>query len=85
MSKHPRLLDGMVKGVKRMASKYKKGEVLTSLDELMQQEFVYWNDKINHKGWFGSWQLRMTENALKAGRICKAIKIESEDKSNGKK
>lgn len=68
-----------------MKPKYKKGEVITSLDELMRQEFVYWNDKIDHKGWYDSWLLRMTENALKAGIIRKAIKIESEDKSNGKK
>lgn len=61
------------------AKKYSRGEPITSLDELMQQEFVYYNHKINHKGWFGSWQLRMTENALKAGIIRKAIKIESEE------
>ena len=59
--------------------KYSKGDRITSLDELVKQEFVYWNDKITHHGWFKSWQLRMTENAIKAGRIYKAIKKESED------
>lgn len=57
--------------------KYKKGERITSLDELVKQEFVYWNDKITHHGWFKSWQLRMTEDAIKRGIIYKAIKNES--------
>lgn len=52
--------------------KYEKGEVITSLDELVKQEFVYWNDKITHFGWFISWQLRMTFVALNRGTIRKA-------------
>lgn len=59
--------------------KYRRGDRITSLDELVKQEFVYWNHKITHHGWFKSWQLRMTENAIKAGRIYKAIKKESEE------
>lgn len=59
--------------------KYKKGDRVTSIDELLKQEFVYWNNKITHKGWFGSWQLRMTANAIKNGSIYKAIKKESEE------
>lgn len=59
--------------------KYKKGEKITSLDELMKQEFVYWNNKITHKGWFMSWMLRMADNAIKNGIIYKAIKKEGEE------
>lgn len=58
---------------------YTKGEPITSLDELVQQEFVYWNDKITHKGWFMSWQLKMTVDALKQGNVIfKANKIKEE-------
>ena len=49
--------------------KYEKGEIITSLDELVKQDFVYWNDKITHFGWFLSWQLRMTNNAINNGTI----------------
>lgn len=59
--------------------RYRKGDRITSIDELLSQEFVYWNNKITHKGWFGSWQLRMTANAIKNGSIYKAIKKESEE------
>lgn len=59
--------------------KYRRGDRITSLDELVNQEFVYWNDKITHHGWFGSWQLRMTKMAIERGIIYKAIKKESEE------
>jgi len=61
-------------------AKYRKGEKITSLDELVKQDFVYWNDKITHKGWFMSWQLHMTCNAINHGVIFYAIKKEDEIK-----
>lgn len=60
--------------------KYRPGPKVTSLNELMEQDFVYWHDKITPKGWFCSWQLRMAQDAIKYGVIRLAIKIESEDK-----
>lgn len=60
--------------------KYEKGPPITSLDELVQQEFVYWHDKITSKGWFMSWQLRMTSMALRTGNVIfKAIKKEEDE------
>lgn len=59
---------------------YQRGEPITSLDELAEQEFVYWHDKITAKGWFMSWQLQMTFNALKHGVIRKAVKIKEDEK-----
>ena len=62
--------------------KYSKGEPIKSLDELAQQEFVYWWDKITHKGWFMSWQFRMARDAIQRGNVIfKAIKNnETEEK-----
>jgi len=40
-------------------AKYRRGPIVTSLNELMEQKFVYWNDKITHHSWFCNWQLRM--------------------------
>ena len=55
--------------------KYSKGEPIKSLDELVQQEFVYWNDKITQKGWFIGWKINMALNAIQSGNtIFKAIK-----------
>lgn len=62
--------------------KYSRGEPIKSLDELASQEFVYWHDKITHRGWFMSWQFRMAHDAIQRGCIIfKAIKNkEMEDK-----
>lgn len=58
--------------------KYRKGGKIRSLDELAQQEFVYFHDKIYHKGWFGSWQLMWCEARIKFGELRYAVK-EDED------
>jgi len=55
--------------------KYKPGEVITSIDEMTRQEFVYCNDKIFSAGWVLSWQLRMAMMYIQQGRIRYAIKI----------
>lgn len=39
--------------------KYRRGGHILSMDELIQQDLVYWHDKIEPKGWFMSWQLSM--------------------------
>lgn len=44
--------------------KYEKGERITTLDELYKAEFVWWNDKVYHKGWVRCWQFQMAYNAL---------------------
>jgi hypothetical protein len=49
--------------------KYSKGEPIKSLDELVSQEFVYWHDKITHKGWFLGWQLKMVLDAIQDGNV----------------
>jgi hypothetical protein len=60
--------------------KYRKGAKITSLDELIKQEFVYFYDKITHNGWFCSWQFRLAYKYLKSGRLYYAERIgEDED------
>jgi hypothetical protein len=64
-----------------MPRKYSKGEPIKSLDELVAQEFVYWNNKITNKGWFLSWQINMALRAIRRGDVIfKAIKNEREGK-----
>lgn len=59
--------------------KYRRGGHILSLDELVRQEFVYWNYKVTHRGWFIVWQLRMAAHAIgENGCIYYAIKNESE-------
>ena len=58
--------------------KYRPGPKVTSLNELMEQEFVYWNKKITHHSWFCNWRIHMAEHAIKAGIIRLAIKNEKD-------
>ena len=58
--------------------KYKKGECITSIQELIAQDFIYFYDKITSKGWFGSWQLRWAELMINRGVLFKAIPNDGE-------
>ena len=60
--------------------KYAKGEKITSLDELARQEFVYFQDKITHCGWFLSWQFRMAKSFIDRGFLYYAKKPKIERK-----
>ena len=63
--------------------KYRKGAVITSLDELAEQEFIYVvrgvSQKILHAGWFLSWQFRLVKDYLRSGMIYRAERIEQCD------
>lgn len=47
-----------------MKRKYRRGPKILSLDELVRQDVVFWCEKPTNKGWFLSWQLRMTANSI---------------------
>ena len=58
--------------------KYRKGNPITSLDELSKQEFIYFHDKITHRGWFMSWQFSMAGRLLERGCLYYAEKVGDE-------
>ena len=58
--------------------KYKKGEKITSLDELVKQEFIYFYDRITHNGWFMSWQCRMARSLIERGVLYYALPVQEE-------
>lgn len=58
---------------RRSKRKYRKGEPITSLEDLANQEFVYVHDKITHRGWFMSWQFRFAKDMLEKGVLHKAV------------
>ena len=59
--------------------KYKKGALITSLDDLANQEFVYVFDKITHSGWFLSWQFRLAKDYINRGVVYRADRRESNE------
>ena len=64
--------------------KYRRGGHILSLDELMQQEFIFWLDKVTHRGWFMGWQLAFASKYIgPKGCIYYAIKNEEKDEGNG--
>lgn len=62
--------------------KYTKGDVITTIEELDKQEFIYFNNKIYHHGWWSSWQYRMVVRYLNNGWLYKAIKKEIKNERN---
>jgi hypothetical protein len=56
--------------------KYRKGDKITSLDELANQEWIYFYDKITHNGWFMSWQFGLAMRYIKRGCLYRAERIE---------
>jgi hypothetical protein len=65
-----------------MASKrkYKPGEVISSLDELASQEFIYIRHKIYHRGWWQSLQFHFVKRHMDAGFIRKAERVVEDGK-----
>lgn len=59
--------------------KFVKGDQITSLDELVKQEWIYVFDKITHNGWFMSWQFRMAKTYIDRGCLFYARKNESSE------
>lgn len=53
--------------------KYRKGLQITSLEELAKQDFIYFFDKITHRGWFMSWQFRLAQSYLQRGYLYYAL------------
>ena len=58
--------------------KYKKGKQITSLNELMEQKFIYHDNQVLHWGWFGSWQIRFAHIQMTSGRLYRAEKVDDE-------
>jgi len=62
--------------------KYAKGEPITSLDELMKQDVVFWFNKVVPKGWFQNWQMRLAQSYVTYKHLFKAVKIKEADNEN---
>ena len=56
--------------------KYRKGDKIISLDELARQEFIYFFDKITHRGWFMSWQFSLATRYIERGCLYYAERTE---------
>ena len=59
--------------------RYRPGPKITSLNELAEQDFVYWGNKITPLGWFMSWQIQLAQHAINGGWLRAAIKQEDEN------
>lgn len=61
----------LIEGINMMnhKSRYRQGEIITSLDELLEQDAVYHNEHYTHRGWFLSWQINYTLSQIKKGRL----------------
>lgn len=59
--------------------KLRPGPHITSIDEVAEQELIFFHGKVYHRGWFWSWQLKMLKNCVgPAGCIRYAMPIGGE-------
>lgn len=56
--------------------KYRQGARIDRIDDLLNQKYIMWNDKVYHKGFFLSWQMQFILNRLRSGEFYKAIPID---------
>lgn len=63
-----------------MAKKYKPGEIVTNLNELYAQDFIFWRGTLTPFGWFQNWQMAWTQIQINRRVIRKAVKIEEAQK-----
>lgn len=65
------------------ADMYKPGAKITSLNELAEQEHIFWkqgnNNRLYHRGWFMSWQFRYVELYIRWGYLYYAVKDDNHD------
>ncbi len=62
--------------------KYRPGQPIRTLDELVKQDLIYFFGRIMPRGWFLNWQLRLTTDYLNSGWIRSAVKIEDGQEDN---
>lgn len=58
-------------------SKYKPGDRIKSLQEMMNQDVIFARGKPVNKGFFQNWSLHYAEQQIRFGLVFEAIKIES--------
>ena len=57
--------------------KYKPGDVIGSLDDLIRQDFIFMNGKVYHRGFFLSWSIHFNLDQL--GKSCLRCAVREED------
>lgn len=56
--------------------KYKKGSRITCLEELVRQDVVFFSDKVLHRSFFQSWQIRYAVFQIEHGTLFRAERVE---------
>jgi hypothetical protein len=61
-------------------ARYKSGEKITNISTFIDQEFIFCDGKLYHKGWAMSWSVRLVISCINRGSVRFAVKAEQEDK-----
>jgi hypothetical protein len=56
--------------------KYVRGELVTTLDEVLHTEFFWWHDKVYHRGWVMGWSLHFINERIRQKALYKAVRKE---------
>ncbi len=55
--------------------KFKKGKIIRSLDELMEQQYIFYKGKLYSREWFKFWELQIANQWVRKCRIYSAISL----------
>ena len=64
--------------------KYKPGAYIVSLDHLMEQEQIFFREKLVNRAWFANWQLQYANFQLSLLVIREAVRTEEEHETENK-
>lgn len=56
--------------------KYSKGSRITCMEELVKQDVVFFREKVLHRGFFQSWQIRYAIIQIEKGLLFRAERVE---------
>lgn len=56
--------------------KYRKGSRITCMEELVKQDVVFFREKVLHRGFFQSWQIRYAIIQIERGTLFRAEKAD---------
>ena len=54
--------------------KWAKWNMVTTVDQFDEQEYIWVNGKVYHCGWFKSWQYRQVSDLIKSGRVYEVVR-----------
>lgn len=64
--------------------KFKKGALITSLDEYYEHDYFIVRGELQHAGWCRSWQMALAKHYIEKNNVFVAVRLTNEEYYEGK-